>query len=91
MSPESEYLLLHDVVPRLKSAISIAVAHVGSEDDAELVAGWHGDGGQDPDERYQERQARDRRQHRVCTLQHLKSGRRTVGGSIADDRREAGS
>jgi hypothetical protein len=36
MSPENEYLLLHDVVPRLRSAIRIAVAHVGSEDDAEL-------------------------------------------------------
>ena len=36
MSPENEYLLLNDVVPRLRSAIRIAVAHVGSEDDAEL-------------------------------------------------------
>ncbi len=36
MSFESEYLLLHDVVPRLRSAIRIAVSHVGSEDDAEL-------------------------------------------------------
>ena len=37
MSAESESLLLHDVVPRLRSAIRIAVAHVGSEDDAELL------------------------------------------------------
>jgi hypothetical protein len=37
MSPENEYLLLHDVVARLRSAIRIAVAHVGSEDDAELL------------------------------------------------------
>ena len=37
MSPESACLLLHNVVPRLRSAIRIAVAHVGSEDDAELL------------------------------------------------------
>jgi hypothetical protein len=37
MSPENEYLLLHDVVSRLRSAIPVAVAHVGSEDDAELL------------------------------------------------------
>ncbi|MGD0537250.1 MAG: hypothetical protein ABSC03_06350 [Verrucomicrobiota bacterium] len=37
MSPQDECLLLHDVVPRLRSAIPIAVAHVGSEDDAELL------------------------------------------------------
>jgi hypothetical protein len=37
MSPDNEYLLLHDVAPRLRSAIRIAVAHVGSEDDTELL------------------------------------------------------
>ena len=37
MSPQDEHLLLHHVVPRLRSAIRIAVAHVGSEDDAELL------------------------------------------------------
>jgi hypothetical protein len=37
MSPENEYLLLHDVVPRLRSVIPITVSHVASEDDAELL------------------------------------------------------
>ena len=38
MSPESEYLLLHDVLTRRRSAIPVGVSHVGSEDDAELLA-----------------------------------------------------
>ncbi len=32
MSPEDECLLLHEVVPRLRSAIRLAVSDVGSED-----------------------------------------------------------
>ncbi len=81
MSPENEYLLLHDVVPRLRSAIRIAVAHVGSEDDAELLQ----DGMVMAAKILTNATRKGKRvtAGNVCfyTLQHLKSGRRTVGYS----------
>ncbi len=84
MSPENEYLLLHDVVPRLRSAIRIAVAHVGSEDTQELL--------QDGIVMAAKiLTSATRKGKRVTagnvayyTLQHLRSGRRTVGYSSVD-------
>ncbi len=84
MSPENEYLLLHDVVPRLRSAIRIAVAHVESEDDAELLQ----DGILMAAKILTNATRKGKRvtAGNVCfyTLQHLKSGRRTVGYSSVD-------
>ena len=88
MSPQDECLLLHDVVPRLKSAIPIAVSHVGSEDDSELL--------QDGTVMVVKILANAHHRGRSViagnvasyTLQDLRSGCRTVGGSIADDQRE---
>ena len=39
MSPQAGEMLLHEVVPRIASAIPIAVSHVGCEDREELVQG----------------------------------------------------
>ncbi len=84
MSPQDECLLLHDVVPRLRSAIRIAVAHVGSEDDAELLQ----DGTVMAAKILSNATRKGKRvtagNVAFYTLQHLKSGRRTVGGSNAD-------
>ncbi len=84
MSPENEYLLLHDVVPRLRSAIRIAVAHIGSEDDAELLQ----DGVVMAAKILINATRKGKRvtagNVAYYTLQHLKSGRRTVGYSSVD-------
>ncbi|MGD0539244.1 MAG: hypothetical protein ABSC03_16555 [Verrucomicrobiota bacterium] len=84
MSPENENLLLHDVVPRLRSAIRIAVAHVGSEDDAELLQ----DGTVMAAKILSNATRKGKRvtagNVSFYTLQHLKSGRRTVGYSGVD-------
>jgi len=84
MSPENEYLLLHDVGPRLRSAIRIAVAHVGSEDDAELLQ----DGILMAAKILTSATRKGKRvtagNVAYYTIQHLKSGRRTVGGSNSD-------
>ena len=39
MFPEDECRLVHEVVPRLRSAIRIAVVHVGSEDGRRMADG----------------------------------------------------
>jgi hypothetical protein len=84
MSPQDECLLLHDVVPRLRSAIRIAVAHVGSEDDAELLQ----DGTLMAAKILTNATRKGKRvtagNVAFYTLQHLKSGRRTVGYSSVD-------
>ena len=84
MSPQDEHLLLHHVVPRLRSAIRIAVAHVGSEDDAELLQ----DGTLMAAKILSNASRKGKRvtagNVAFYTLQHLKSGRRTVGGSNSD-------
>ncbi len=84
MSPQDEYLLLHDVVPRLRSAIRIAVAHVGSEDDTELLQ----DGTLMAAKILTNATRKGKRvtagNVAFYTLQHLKSGRGTVGYSGVD-------
>ena len=84
MSPESACLLLHNVVPRLRSAIPIAVAHVGSEDDAELLQ----DGTVMAAKILTNATRKGKRvtagNVAFYTLQHMKSGRRTVGYSGVD-------
>jgi hypothetical protein len=83
MSPQTEYLLLHDIVPRLRSAIPIAVAHVGSEDDAELLQ----DGTVMAAKILANAQRNGKRvtagNVAFYTLQHMKSGRSALVGSIA--------
>ncbi len=84
MSPQDEYLLLHDVVPRLRSAIRIAVAHVGSEDDAELLQ----DGTVMAAKILTNATRKGKRvtasNVAFYTLQHMESGHRTVGYSGVD-------
>jgi hypothetical protein len=84
MSPENEYLLLHDVVPRLRSAIRIAVAHVGSEDDAELLQDGTVMAVKILTNATRKGKSVTAGNVAYYTLQHLKSGRRTVGYSGVD-------
>ncbi len=84
MSPTAEYMLLHDVVPRIASAIPVAVSHVGCEDKEELL--------QDGTVMAAKILTNANRNGKKVTagnvayytLQHLKSGRRTVGNSSVD-------
>ena len=84
MSPTAKYMLLHDVVPRLKSAIPVAVSYVGSEDKEEML--------QDGTVMAAKILTNANRNGKKVTagnvayytLQHLKSGRRTVGNSSVD-------
>ncbi len=84
MSPENEYLLLHDVVPRLRSAIRIAVAHVGSEDDTELLQEGTVMAAKILTNATRKGKRVTAGNVAYYTLQHLKSGRRTVGYSSVD-------
>ncbi len=84
MSPENEHLLLHDVVPRLRSAIRIAVAHVGSEDDAELLQDGTAMAAKILTSATRKGKRVTAGNVAYYTLQHLKSGRRTVGSSSVD-------
>ena len=84
MSPENEYLLLHDVVPRLRSAIRIAVAHVGTEDDTELLQDGTVMAAKILSSATRKGKHVTAGNVAFYTLQHLKSGRRTVGYSSVD-------
>ena len=84
MSPQQGTLLLREVAPRLHSAIPNAVSHVGCEDTPELL--------QDGLAMAAKMLTRANRKGKKVTagnvayytLQHLKSGRRTVGFSSVD-------
>jgi hypothetical protein len=84
MFPQDECLLLHDVVPRLRSAIPIAVAHVGSEDDAELLQDGTVMAAKILTNATRSGKRVTAGNVAFSTLQHLKSGRRTVGYSGVD-------
>lgn len=84
MSPQTEDLLVHDVVPRLRSAIPIAVAHVGSEDDAELLQDGTVMAAKLLTNAHRNRKRVTAGNVAYYTIQHLKSGRRTVGYSGVD-------
>ncbi|MGD0539637.1 MAG: hypothetical protein ABSC03_18565 [Verrucomicrobiota bacterium] len=84
MSPQTEYLLLHDVVPRLRSAIPVAVAHVGSEDDAELLQDGTVMAAKILFNATRSGKRVTAGNVAYYTLQQLKSGRRTVDGSVSD-------
>jgi hypothetical protein len=84
MSPRAGYLLVNEVVPRLKSAIPCIVHCAGSEDHQELI--------QDATAMaarimHQAEQNGKRVPHSSVVyyaIQHCKSGRRTVGHSSCD-------
>ncbi len=84
LSPQGECLLLHEVVPRLKSAIPIAVSHVGSEDDAELLQDGTVMAAKILGNAHRNGKKVTAGNVAYYTLQHLKSGRRTVGYSSVD-------
>ena len=83
MSPQQGSMLLRQIVPRIASAIPVAVSHVGSEDTQELL--------QDGTAMAAKILINANRNGKkvtpgnvAYTLQHLKSGRRTVGNSCVD-------
>jgi hypothetical protein len=100
MSPQTGFLLQTQVLPRLKSAIPLAVSFIGAEDAQELVqdrtliaaqmihnaeqAGKKVV--QNPDGRRVDRKVRTISAGNVafCTIQKLKCGRRSTGSSTVD-------
>lgn len=84
MSPEAGALLLHQIVPRIASAVPVAVYAVGSEDREELIQ----DGTAMAAKILINAQKNGKKitpgNVAYYTLQHLKSGRRTVGFSSVD-------
>lgn len=84
MSPQAGWLLQQEIIPRLKSAIPVAVICVGCEDAAELV--------QDATAfaakllRSVEKAGKKVTPGNIAyyTIQHIKSGRRSTGASVAD-------
>ncbi len=84
MSPRSAWLLQEEIVPRLKSAVPQTVSFIGSEDAEELV--------QDSIALAAKLLTNvDKAHKRVTpgniayyTIQHMKSGRRSTGSSVAD-------
>lgn len=84
MSPEAGALLLHQIVPRIASAVPVAVPSVGSEDREELIQ----DGTAMAAKILINAQRNGKKvtpgNVAYYTVQHLKSGRRTVGFSSVD-------
>ena len=84
MSPQAGWLLQQEIIPRLKSAIPVAVICVGCEDAAELV--------QDATAfaarllHSVEKAGKKVTAGNIAyyTIQHIKSGRRSTGSSVAD-------
>ena len=84
MSPQAGWLLQEEVVPRLASAIPHAVNFVGCEDSHELIQDATAMAAKLLD-------SVDRANKKVTpgnlayyTIQHIKSGRRSTGSSVAD-------
>ena len=84
MSPEAQYLLLHDVVPRIASAIPVAVSYVGSEGKEELLQDGTVMAAKILTNAHRNGKKVTAGNVAYYTLQHLKSGRRTVGNSTVD-------
>ena len=84
MSPQEGELLLQEVAPRLHSAIPNAVCHVGSEDTPELFQDGLAMAAKILTNAYRNGKKVTAGNVAYYTLQHLKSGRRTVGYSSVD-------
>jgi hypothetical protein len=84
MSPEAGWLLQEKVVPRLRSAIPVAVHCVGCEDPEELVQ----DGTAIAARMLHNAEAAGKQvtagNIAYYAIQHLKSGRRSTGSSVVD-------
>ena len=84
MSPQTSWILVNEVIPRLQSAIPRAVHCVGCEDHNELIQ----DGTAMAAKMLVNAEANRKKvtpgNVAYYTIQHLKSGRRSVGNSEAD-------
>ena len=84
MSPHASWILVNEVMPRLHSAIPNAVRCVGSEDHHELIQ----DGTHMAAKMLVNAEKAKKKvtagNVAYYTIQHLKSGRRSVGNSCAD-------
>jgi hypothetical protein len=84
MSPHASWILVNEVMPRLHSAVPHAVRCVGSEDHKELIQ----DGAHMAAKMLVNAENIGKKvtagNVAYYTIQHLKSGRRSVGNSCAD-------
>ena len=84
MSPRAGYLLVNEVVPRLKSAIPRTVLCVGCEDHAELIQDATAMAAKLMHNGEQKGKRIPPSSVSYYAIQHAKSGRRTVGHSNCD-------
>ena len=84
MSPRASWILIHEVIPRLQSAVSSSVRPLGCEDSEELVQ----DGTAIAAGLLSSAEAKGKQitggNAAYYTLQHLRAGRRSTGFSRAD-------
>ena len=84
MSPRAGYLLVNEVVPRLKSAIPRTVLCVGCEDHAELIQDATAMAARIMHNGEQKGKQVPHSSAAYYAIQHCKSGRRAVGHSSCD-------
>ena len=77
-------MLLRQIIPRIASAIPVAVSHVGSEDAQELIQDGTAMAAKIFINANRDGKTVTPGNVAYYTLQHLKSGRRTVGNSCVD-------
>ena len=84
MSPEAGWLLVHQIVPRLRAVIPRSVLCVGSEDHEELVQDATCLAARIMHNGEQNGKRVPHSSIAYCAIQHCKSGRRAVGHSCVD-------
>ena len=84
MSPQTGFVLQDQVVPRLKSAVPNVVHCVGAEDAQELVQDSIALAARMLHNTEQAKKKVTPGNIAYYTIQHLKSGRRSTGSSVAD-------
>ena len=84
MSPQAGWLLQEEVVPRLRSAIPRAVSYVGSEDAEELIQDATAMAARLLHNTELAKKKVTPGNIAYYTIQHMKSGRRSTGSSVAD-------
>ena len=84
MSPHASWLLVNEIIPRIASAVPRCVSHVGTEDSEEIVQ----DASAMAARMLMNAETAGKKvtpgNIAFYTLQHMKSGRRSVGNSNAD-------
>jgi hypothetical protein len=84
MSPQAGWILQEEVVPRLRSAIPQVVSFVGCEDAQELIQDATALAAKLLHNVEQAKKKVTSGNIAYYTIQHIKSGRRSTGSSVAD-------